>query len=135
MVVLKDIIKIIGQKPGNALNGTLEVHVQNHSFLFTTEKKAKQNVYVMNKMATYSGMKQDGVIGCTHRYQISSWMICRMVDNCFLKCLETGYCDELFLFRALVPTMLGLFPQMTFQRYFVNAGMAISFRPRIMLAS
>ena len=87
MVVLKDIIKIIGQKPGNALNGTLEVHVQNHSFLFTTEKKAKQNVYVMNKMATYSGMKQDGVIGCTHRYQISSWMICRLVDNstkCFL---------------------------------------------------
>ena len=69
-------IKTTGQKQGNALNGTLEVHVQNHFFLFTTEKKAKQNVYVMNKMATYFGMKQDGVIGFTHRYQISSWMLC-----------------------------------------------------------
>ena len=75
VAALKDIIKTIGQKQGNALNGTLEVHVQNHFFLFTTEKKEKQNVYAMNKMATCSGMKQDGVIGCTHRYQISSWML------------------------------------------------------------
>ena len=75
MVVLKDIIKIIGQKLDSVSSGIQEVRVQNRSFLFTTEKKAKQNVYAMNKMATCSGMKQDGVIGCTHRYQISSWML------------------------------------------------------------
>ena len=84
MVVLKDIIKIIGQKPGNALNGTLEVHVQNHSFLFTTEKKAKQNVYVMNKMATYSGMKQDGVTGLTN------------TDNIFFVSYRTSYPYSIF---------------------------------------
>ena len=73
--VLKDIIKTIGQKPDNVSNGIQEARVRNRSFLFTTEKKGKQNAFVMSKMDMCFGMKLGGVIGCIHRYSIIARII------------------------------------------------------------
>ena len=67
-VVLRDIIKTIGQKLANVLNGTQEAHVQNRFYSFIIEKKEKQSVFVMNKMVTCFGTKQEGVTGYIHRY-------------------------------------------------------------------
>ena len=75
MVVLKDIIKIIGQKLDNVSSGIHEVRVQNRSFLFTTEKKGKQNAFAMSRMDMCFGMKPGGVIGCIHRYLIFTRII------------------------------------------------------------
>ena len=64
---LKDTIKIIGQRLENVLNGTHKDHVPSLSSSCIIERKAKLNVFAMNKMVLFFGMKQVDVTGCTLR--------------------------------------------------------------------
>ena len=64
---LKDTIKIIGQRLENVSNGTHKDHVPSHSSSCIIERKEKLNVFAMNKMVLYFGMKQDDATGCTLR--------------------------------------------------------------------
>ena len=64
---LKDTIKIIGQRQENVLNGTHKDHAPSLSYSCIIERKAKLNVFAMNKMVLFFGMKQVDVTGCTLR--------------------------------------------------------------------
>ena len=64
---LKDTIKIIGQRQENVLNGTHKDHAPSLSYSCIIERKAKLNVFAMNKMVLYFGMRQGDATGCTLR--------------------------------------------------------------------
>jgi hypothetical protein len=71
-VVLRDIIKTIGQKLVSVLNGSQEARVQNRFYSFIIGRKEKQSAFVMNKMVTYFGTKQGGVTGYIHRARVQT---------------------------------------------------------------